>query len=287
MAPTIAALALPEHSLPTLLFAAALFALWFWALRPLARRAMRALVPEQRGPVVGWDAGHVGVVLVVVLAATMAIGFFGPHAEGDITITLVKNTAIFAAAAALAAVFAHVLDPAGVRALGFHASSNVRAIVAALCAWLLFLPCWYAVLIVWTWILEASGHGVPQQPIVEELAAVREGERLVPVVIGVLVQPFLEELLFRGFLQPVLVKRLRAEAGIVLTSALFACAHGLDAFVPLFALSILLGFVMWRTQRLLAAWAIHALNNGIQFAILYCAPDLLKQMGEGGLLRPF
>ena len=46
-------------------------------------------------------------------------------------------------------------------------------------------------------------------------------------------------------------------------------------------------FVMWRTQRLLAAWAIHALNNGIQFAILYLAPDLLRQMGEGGLLRPF
>ena len=80
--------------------------------------------------------------------------------------------------------------------------------------------------------------------------------------------PLLEEVLFRGFLQPLLVQNFRDKGGIVLTSALFAVMHGTSAFLPIFGLSLILGAVMLRTQRLTAVWAIHALHNGLQVALL-------------------
>ncbi len=47
-----------------------------------------------------------------------------------------------------------------------------------------------------------------------------------------------------------------------------AALHGPSAFLPIFGLSLVLGAVMLRTQRLVAAWGIHALHNGIQVAAL-------------------
>ena len=60
------------------------------------------------------------------------------------------------------------------------------------------------------------------------------------------------------------------------------------ASVPIFGLSCLLGYVMLRSQRLLAAWAIHALHNGAQFLILYLLPETLQNAAQpGGLLSFF
>lgn len=45
-------------------------------------------------------------------------------------------------------------------------------------------------------------------------------------VFGITVAPLAEELLFRGFLQPLLVRSLGAVAGITVTAFLFGCLHG-------------------------------------------------------------
>jgi membrane protease YdiL (CAAX protease family) len=45
-------------------------------------------------------------------------------------------------------------------------------------------------------------------------------------VFGIVVAPLAEELFFRGFLQPLMVRSLGAIAGIVVTSFLFGCLHG-------------------------------------------------------------
>ena len=108
-------------------------------------------------------------------------------------------------------------------------------------------------------------------------AALSPSEQVLPLVLGVAVQPLLEELVFRSFLQPLLVQNFREVLGVALTSFVFAALHGPDVFLPIFALSCLLGAIMLRTQNLYAVWAIHALNNGLQFAVLIARPDLLAQ----------
>jgi hypothetical protein len=90
--------------------------------------------------------------------------------------------------------------------------------------------------------------------------------------------PFVEELFFRGFLQPLLVQNFRDKGGVVLTAAIFGALHGASSFLPIFGLALVLGGVMLRTQRLMAAWAIHALHNGLQIGLILLFGDLV----EGG-----
>lgn len=87
---------------------------------------------------------------------------------------------------------------------------------------------------------------------------------------------FVEELFFRGFLQP--------RMGILASSALFVLAH-LSYGQPLMlvgiaALSLIYGvLVRWR-QSIWAAIAAHSLFDGIQLLIL--VPLVLKLVGDGG-----
>ena len=84
----------------------------------------------------------------------------------------------------------------------------------------------------------------------------------------IVVLPFFEELIFRGFLQPLLVQNLGDRGGVFLTSLVFALPHGDSAFLPIFGLALLLGSLKLRTQRLSAPFAVHALHNAIVFALL-------------------
>ena len=98
-------------------------------------------------------------------------------------------------------------------------------------------------------------------------------------MIGILVQPFLEELVFRGFLQPLLVQNLSDRLGVVVTSVLFALMHGRHAFFPIFVLSLLIGGIMLRTRSLWAAFAIHAANNAFAFVVVVFGKQLLEGSG--------
>ncbi len=94
-------------------------------------------------------------------------------------------------------------------------------------------------------------------------------------IFAVGLQPLLEEIIFRGFLQPLFVQNFGAIGGIGATSFLFAAVHGGSAFLPIFLLSTMIGAVMLRTQRLTAAWLLHALNNGTMLALMAWSPDSL------------
>jgi membrane protease YdiL (CAAX protease family) len=102
------------------------------------------------------------------------------------------------------------------------------------------------------------------------------------VPLAVLVLPYFEELIFRGFLQPLLVQNLGDRGGVVATSAVFAALHGASPFLPIFGLSLILGGVMLRTQRLVGSFAVHALHNGLMLAYLFA----MQGLGEGYDLGP-
>lgn len=90
------------------------------------------------------------------------------------------------------------------------------------------------------------------------------------VLTSVVGAPLLEELFFRGTLQPMLGRR-SAIVGIVSTAALFGAAHGFETplrAIPTFFQGLVLGSVMLLTGRLAASVLVHAANNVLVVAAL-------------------
>ncbi|MGO0058489.1 lysostaphin resistance A-like protein [Brevibacillus fluminis] len=78
---------------------------------------------------------------------------------------------------------------------------------------------------------------------------------------GVLV-PIAEEILFRGVIQTSLVKRWGAFWGIAISSVWFASVHiDIALFVPLFTISLAIGYLRHRFNSIWGAIILHSLNN--------------------------
>ncbi len=108
-------------------------------------------------------------------------------------------------------------------------------------------------------------------------------------IFGISAAPLVEELFFRGFLYPVLVRRLGMLFGIVLTAALFALIHESQlgyAWGPvalLFIVGLVLTITRARTRSVAAGFLIHVGYNLMLFVMLYVSTDrfhhLEKMMG--------
>lgn len=98
---------------------------------------------------------------------------------------------------------------------------------------------------------------------------------LLVVVIG----PLCEELAFRGFIMPLLIRSLGALAGIVITGILFGLLHGFEYpdWRPVVLISIagiLFGWRRYRTRSTVNSTLMHAGFNMTQFAALMAAEHL-------------
>ena len=84
------------------------------------------------------------------------------------------------------------------------------------------------------------------------------------VILSVVILPSLcEEFLFRGIIQPALIKKTGSLPGIVITSFFFAAIHvNLTAFIPLFLLGLFLGLLAFRAGTFLYSSVAHMLVNG-------------------------
>jgi membrane protease YdiL (CAAX protease family) len=88
---------------------------------------------------------------------------------------------------------------------------------------------------------------------------------LVSVFYAVLGGPILEEVFFRGFMQPPLIRRFGAVGGIVITSMIFGLIHAVDpwAIIPVVAIGVIAGWLRHRSGGLGAPIVFHGLNNGV------------------------
>jgi membrane protease YdiL (CAAX protease family) len=88
-------------------------------------------------------------------------------------------------------------------------------------------------------------------------------------VMAVTAAPLFEELLFRGFLQPVFIRTFGAIAGILLTSSLFGLLHifeyqGLWQYAAAVTLvGAVLGTVRYRTNSIIPSTLMHACYNSV------------------------
>lgn len=99
-------------------------------------------------------------------------------------------------------------------------------------------------------------------------------------VVIVMLAPVFEELLFRGMMQPVLVRRWSPRTGIVVTSALFSVMHVLPgatvaenviSVASTFVIGLVLGRVAHRAGDLSAAMWTHALFNLLTMVVVVLA----------------
>jgi membrane protease YdiL (CAAX protease family) len=89
-------------------------------------------------------------------------------------------------------------------------------------------------------------------------------------ILGVLVAPLVEETIFRGFLYPVIARRLGIAAGIAITGTLFGLMHaaqlwgGWGQIALLILVGVVLTWVRARTGTVTASYFVHLGYNGLQ-----------------------
>jgi membrane protease YdiL (CAAX protease family) len=112
--------------------------------------------------------------------------------------------------------------------------------------------------------------GMMRTPVVDNSIQQLLRDRWSVVLVGVFAVtagPLAEELMFRGFLQPVAMRSLGAWAGVALASAPFALLHGpqyqwsWQHIALLFLASCTFGVVRWRTNSTAASTLVHASYN--------------------------
>lgn len=150
-------------------------------------------------------------------------------------------------------------------------SAGSAVIKQALLRWLALLPLLWFAAFTWQVVLKAMG----QAPSLQEalrlfIESQNRWQRAGLLVFAVILAPIAEEILFRGILLPLLVRRTGAMAGLLLTAAAFAALHGnLGTLVPLALISIALSLAYARTGTLLVPMVMHALFNGANLALLW------------------
>jgi membrane protease YdiL (CAAX protease family) len=249
------------------------------AVAPLVAHLARRVHPGRNIVFARHGFSHVAVVVLVVLAASALAAPLVERAGGGLLARLLGGAFGFACGVAYVVHSQVRLDPDSWRALGLRPGTNHgTALVVGLGSWLVFLPAFFGLGFAWLWAARTFELGDPAQPIAREFLALPAGGRWLPLVLGVAVVPLLEEILFRGFLQPLLVQNLREKAGVATCAIVFGALHGEAAFLQVTGLAIVLGAVMLRTQSLLAVWAIHAAHNGLMFWLMYNVPEVRRFM---------
>ncbi len=177
-------------------------------------------------------------------------------------------TAIVHAFPAIFAVIPAIRGAATRRALGFGGRRGPLVAPYAGLRYLAYLPVMFGLgwinLVLFVW---ATGEP-PTQEIAKQIQEGLSDPSAWLFLFAVLLVPWIEEVLFRGFLLRFLQERMGALAGVVLSSLAFALLHGMEAALPIFGLACLLAILRLRTGSLFAPWLVHAMHNGLQTAFL-------------------
>lgn len=237
---------------------------------PVCTAVVRRIFPGRNVVFARWGFSHVAAALVIGLAALLVTTLVRAP-RGFPLLDLLSGVFVLGLVSAYIARTAERVEPTGERALGLATDRLPRAIGAGVLTYVWFLPAILGLYHVWPWLLDRMGEPVEQQNLLRLLPQLAGWRLVLFVTLAAAVGPLLEEIVFRSFLQPLLVQNLNEPAGIGLTSFVFAALHGTSAFLPIFALSLVLGAVMLRTQRLAAAWAVHALHNGLTLTFVLLA----------------
>ncbi len=114
-------------------------------------------------------------------------------------------------------------------------------------------------------LFEVMGWEFNLQPTVELISGETSlGNSLLLFLLIGFVGPFLEEVIFRGVLFPVMVNACGRMCGLVLQGLIFAIVHlHAGSLLPLWVLGIILGFLYIHTRRMMVCVWTHACFNSV------------------------
>ncbi len=124
--------------------------------------------------------------------------------------------------------------------------------------------------------LQAVAHLLPvpkHLPIDQFFQTTRQAYLL--SIFGVALAPLLEELFFRGFLYPVLARRLGLATGVILTALTFALIHGAQLMfswgpvLVIFLVGLALTIVRAVTKSVAASLLVHIAYNGTISLVMF------------------
>lgn len=115
-------------------------------------------------------------------------------------------------------------------------------------------------------ILQALGFDIGMQSPVNKLFEIDNPERLTNLVfLAVVIAPVMEEILFRGFLHPMLKSVLPTWGAVIVTSLVFAAFHfHAPVFAQLFVLALIISVAYEITGSFGLCILIHMLFNALQ-----------------------
>ena len=122
------------------------------------------------------------------------------------------------------------------------------------------------------------GGGSGKQGIVEFFNGSRTiEERIMIIVFAVAIAPIIEEFVFRFFIYGVLKRYVGCFLGVILSSLLFAAAHGhFPSFVPLFVLGSCFAIAYEWSGSILVSMTMHSLFNSLTLTAL-AFPEIISQ----------
>ncbi len=120
-------------------------------------------------------------------------------------------------------------------------------------------------------VQEKITHAEPHQDVLQMFKDAPHGLAYVLLtLIGVVFAPFVEELVFRGFLFNAVLRYAPAAIAAIVSAAIFGSLHIVGAhgaqwgvFFPIFAVGLVLAWVYRTTGKLSASMTAHGLFNGI------------------------
>ncbi len=238
----------------------------------------------------GWVLVYIfftGLCAAIVVGSGVSILCKAAKFETDLTV-LIGGIAMEGTAFLSLMVISGLLRPAGVEQLGMRPWRLPRGVLLGFATLFVLYPVVMAISAATTIIFQWAGWPEPKPN--EVLEFVTGSNQRAIVVLGifmaVVIAPFCEELVFRGFLQTVLSRffnwfqqsplqesepKTRAAArwaAVVITAACFALVHREWAFMPpLFVLAVGLGYVYERTGNLWGTIVAHSVFNGLQIIL--------------------
>lgn len=127
----------------------------------------------------------------------------------------------------------------------------------------------YAMEYSYAWACEALGFGYGSQAVDSQFNAsnVKYFDLALNSLLGMLILPFLEELIFRGIVYQSLRTKICSWQAIPLSAAIFSASHvDVFSFLPLFGVGCALAYTFEKKRTLWLPIAIHCSNNMLSIA---------------------
>ena len=163
------------------------------------------------------------------------------------------------------------------RALGLNRATIKDVLWLPFLTYLSVIPGILIISFLTEWFYRKLGLTWEPQTILKDFLALKEKREIIKFAfLAVILAPFAEEILFRGFLYAWLKSLWPKWVALVFSAFVFALIHQhLPVFFPLMLLGFVLALLYERTGSLWSSIALHALFNSVTLIIALNFPELI------------